>query len=256
MSFYNMLFGQNVNSDIILALIGLKKTDIERFRDCSLDNENKEITILTRTGGGNRDSYPNELLVTNENYKYDEDDEYDRTYATYHFSYPKDLEEDIDKFCNMQQEGIPASIINRILSVFNREPTENDKYEAAYNKQLKIVEQLQKSGDLSEMFNGHTLVPLSDRGMEGILRISEENEGNFLVGFGCLPYKIKILQNESKWRSLDKDKSELEQDKVRMKADIIWEIDKDIWKRYKAKFGDKYPKAVKNLGAKISNKLN
>lgn len=32
MSFYNLLFGVNPHTDIILALIGLKKCDIERFR--------------------------------------------------------------------------------------------------------------------------------------------------------------------------------------------------------------------------------
>lgn len=91
MSLYNMLFGKNSNTESILNSLGLKEYDVERFRDCRIDSDKQEIWIYTRTGGGNRDYYPNELLTSNQNYKYDEDDDFDSTYATYYFNYPEEL---------------------------------------------------------------------------------------------------------------------------------------------------------------------
>jgi len=87
MSFYNMIFGKNPDTKDILALLGLSETDIERFRDCYINDD--EICIYTRTGGGNREYYPNEVLTSHPNYIRDEDDDYDCTYATYYFSLPQ-----------------------------------------------------------------------------------------------------------------------------------------------------------------------
>lgn len=86
MSLYNMIFGKNPNTKDILALLGLEETDIERFRDCYIDGD--EICIYTRTGGANREHYHNKVLTSHPNYKYDADDDYDCTYATYYFSLP------------------------------------------------------------------------------------------------------------------------------------------------------------------------
>ena len=52
MSFYNILFGENPFSDIVLATLGLTRHDVGRFRDVYLEND--EIVVLTRNGGNNR----------------------------------------------------------------------------------------------------------------------------------------------------------------------------------------------------------
>ena len=90
MTMYNMLFGKNPDTKTILSTIGLDEGYIERFRDCWI--EDNEICILTRTGGLNREDYPNTILTSNPYYICDEDDDFDCTYATYHFSIP-DVEE-------------------------------------------------------------------------------------------------------------------------------------------------------------------
>lgn len=87
MSLYNMLFGKNPNTKEILAALGLEECQVERFRDCFI--EDGKIVIFTRTGGGNREDYPNEALVNHPNYLYDEDDGFDSTYAYYYFSLPE-----------------------------------------------------------------------------------------------------------------------------------------------------------------------
>ena len=89
MSIYNMLFGTNPNADCILATLNLTREDVGRFRDCFV--RDGKIEIYTRNGGGNREAFQCIIddLATHPNYLFDEDDEYDRTYATIYFSFPE-----------------------------------------------------------------------------------------------------------------------------------------------------------------------
>jgi hypothetical protein len=80
----------NPDADSILTTINLTKGDVERFRDCYLEGD--KICVYTRTGGGNRDDYPNEKLTSHPNYLYDEDDDFDSTYASYYFKFPEQVE--------------------------------------------------------------------------------------------------------------------------------------------------------------------
>lgn len=87
MSLYNMLFGKNDGYEELLQKIGIEENDIERFRDCYADGD--YICVYTRTGGGNREDCPNEILTNNQYYVFDKDDEFDCTYATFYFQVPK-----------------------------------------------------------------------------------------------------------------------------------------------------------------------
>ena len=243
MSLYNMLFGKNQHRDLILALIGLKECDVQRFRDCGIDTDKEEIWIYTRTGGGNRSDYPNEALTTSPYHKYNSDDNYDSTYATFYFSYPMEMKDDIERLLNMRERGISGQLIQWVERTLYREATENDKHQQARQEQMDLVKHLQSEGHLSEAFNGHSVIVLSDHGMRRILEVCEKNEGEFVAYWGCLPYKYRLIQNESKW-SWDSTKPDIEQDKVRLGIDIIWQVDMDVWNRYKVKFGAKYPKSI------------
>lgn len=87
MTMYNMLFGKNPDTKTILSALSLTELDVERFRDCWIVGE--KIVIFTRTGGGNREDYPNTALVNHPLYLYDEDDDFDQTYAYYYFAIPE-----------------------------------------------------------------------------------------------------------------------------------------------------------------------
>ena len=109
MSMYALLFGSRPDSEKILALVGLKREDVPRFRDVfiSEDDEGPLVAVYTRMGGGNRghwefssDSDPGPdctcfgcraiyYLAEHENYVSDKDDDYDETYATYFFRPPE-----------------------------------------------------------------------------------------------------------------------------------------------------------------------
>lgn len=90
MSMYNMLFGMNPDSDKLLALLGKTSDDFGRFRNVYMDDG--YIVVHTRNGGGNREAYEHvfDEMSAHPWYSYDEDDDYDCTYANIYFKVPED----------------------------------------------------------------------------------------------------------------------------------------------------------------------
>lgn len=95
MSIYGMFFKMNNATPVLLAMLGLKEEDVPRLRDCYIDGEN--IVIYTRTGGRNRDYYDNEnsTLTANPYFLYDEDSDFDSTYAHFYFKFPEEYAADL-----------------------------------------------------------------------------------------------------------------------------------------------------------------
>ena len=87
---YGMMYGQNPDSERILSCLDLTREDVERYRDCNLHFENCEITILARTGGRNREQWPQEKLTSHPAYLRDHDCDWDETYACFHFTWRGD----------------------------------------------------------------------------------------------------------------------------------------------------------------------
>lgn len=89
MSIYNILFGKNKHSTILLAALGYTEEDCGRFRDCYIDGDS--IVIYTRNGGGNREDYQYVFNKMSRHpcYISDSDDEYGCTYANIKFSFPE-----------------------------------------------------------------------------------------------------------------------------------------------------------------------
>lgn len=104
MSLYNMIHGVNAMAPLLMGMLGLKSSaDVPRFRDCYWNG--KHIVLYTRTGGGNRDCYEhperhrhncgsdckckgpyNSDLRSLAGFEYDEDDDFDCTYASFYFT--------------------------------------------------------------------------------------------------------------------------------------------------------------------------
>lgn len=129
MSLYNMLFGVNAGAPLLLATLGLNVGDVPRFRDCYIEGD--KIVIYTRTGGGNRDYYDSEQscrdcypeyfegadtpsgpwnsdLQENEYYLYDEDDDFDCTYASFYFRFPEAYDADLKAIAERIQDHTPS----------------------------------------------------------------------------------------------------------------------------------------------------
>ncbi len=111
MSLYNMLFGVNPASGLVMQALGITPDNVPRFRDAYFDAEKDRLVIHTRTGGGNRDyyeceercrdNYPEDFegerapsgpwnadLRKLPGFLYDEDDDFDCTYADWFYSIP------------------------------------------------------------------------------------------------------------------------------------------------------------------------
>lgn len=102
MSLYNMINGVNQATFFFLPMLGKHPDEYPRFRDCFLVDDKHpkptNILVLTRTGGGNRESYAeeNEALCAMATYVEDYDDDFDSTYATWVFSVPDKWQADYD----------------------------------------------------------------------------------------------------------------------------------------------------------------
>lgn len=127
MSLYNMLFGKDINSDMLLKVLGINMNDIPRYRDCFLSGDG-EICIHTRTGGGNREYYDteNKKLASHPNYLYDSDDEFDCTYANFFYSFPSEYEKDL-KALELENEAYTPSEKWKLLSGCMGIPEEENK---------------------------------------------------------------------------------------------------------------------------------
>lgn len=240
MSFYNMLFGKNPDTNLTLALIGLKEWDIERFRDCGISDG--QISVYTRTGGGNRDDYPNEVLTSNPYYKYDEDDAFDSTYATYYFNIPEEIAEDVGKLSDIESFGITGNLIKWINKTLHREPTESDKRREAYEKSREVFDRLIRNGDVTFPHNGHTCIILSDSGAEACFRMAEQKT----MFYYAAPLKIRVTTNDYKYR-WDKEKGGIGQHRLAIEPESKWPMDTDAVDRYMKLFAEKYPNGARYL---------
>lgn len=94
MSLYNMLFGENTNqSSFLLALLDVEPSDFGRYRDVYVTESH--IVVHTRCGGGNREEYEDvfDEMSTHYLYDYDEDCDFDYTYADIYFKHPAEYSE-------------------------------------------------------------------------------------------------------------------------------------------------------------------
>ena len=109
---YGMLFGESSASHVLLDMLGLKREDVYRYRNCYLIVERPgQIAVYTRGGGGNRECYDDgdtcrksegvhgpkcvvsvqARLREHPCYVWDIDDDFDCTYATFYFRLPDEL---------------------------------------------------------------------------------------------------------------------------------------------------------------------
>jgi len=113
MSLYHALFGVNPFSRMLLEMLGTSEAAIPRYRDCFLNEDGTEIVIHTRTGGGNRNYYEHPDRRRREDpdsdyegpyncdlrkiagFKYDADDDFDCTYADFHYAVPEAVKEQV-----------------------------------------------------------------------------------------------------------------------------------------------------------------
>lgn len=111
-----MMFGVNPAAFLVLPMLGRHASEYPRFRDCFL-NEEKQIVVLTRVGGGNRNcGYGEEELYKDPNFVKTYDDEFDSTYGYYVFNVPEEWKGDFDRL--LKGEKPSARYLDQMCKVY------------------------------------------------------------------------------------------------------------------------------------------
>lgn len=236
MSFYNMLFGMNAQADLLLAVIGLKRCDVERFRDVST-GDGRTIDVYTRTGGGNRSDYPNLTMRKRPEWQGSEDDDFDSTYCTDTFAVPEQWVQDV---AALSDHGLRAEFARHLAETLRREPTEADQATAAYEAERAKLERTRHV-----KANGHTFVPYDDNAMLAALEIAEENGGELRTAWGILPLKLEIKTDFVRWPNAVNEDTRAAL--TRWDVNYKWEIDEAYWQHCRDRFAARFPKAMAKI---------
>ena len=173
MSLYNMVFGVNPMTQVLLSMLDLyvgaekgdRKWPTGRFRDVNVEERDgkKVIAVFTRNGGGNRqcwddgsNSYKGEggrcecpgcvisnILPKHPNYIESVDDDFDSTYATIYFEVPDKFKDTIEEFYD-ESAMKPMDRFNQMLTNLRNKHVDDDVKRALrvggeLLKQLKTV---------------------------------------------------------------------------------------------------------------------
>ncbi len=132
MSLYNMLHGYEPTANFVLSVLNIPPTEIPRFRDAYLtylDETKSEpvMVILTRTGGGNRDAFENEILQLQQlpGYLDSTDDEFDSTFALFRYKLPEHLQPEILEF--LSEHGPPLTLREKTNQATGPDQTRRQK---------------------------------------------------------------------------------------------------------------------------------
>lgn len=120
--FYNMLFGWNPACVLLAPMLTDENPQqfFPRFRDCYLSEDNDNIEIFTRVGGGNREYYADEIerLRSMPTYVSDEDDDFDCTYATFTFGVPEEWRSDFEHVKAGEYHNLSDAYVERMQKCY------------------------------------------------------------------------------------------------------------------------------------------
>lgn len=242
-----MMFGRNNQSELLLAVIGLRVTDVEHFRDVHVEDNGKTIVVYTRTGGENRSNYPQVALYRNPLFKSTADVEADPTYARFYFRVPDEYVSDVLALSDPLKMGLRPEFGAHLAKTLMREPTENDKIEAVLAAEKDAL-----ARTAHFMANGHTFVPLDDYAMEIALNLAELNDGRLRSCWGIMPLRIVVETDRYETRALWSKPAYKHCTRVRVQVDYRWQIDERYWAHCQERFSQQYPMAMKRIGDAVA----
>lgn len=129
MSIYNLAYGVNPATFIILPMLDKHLDEYPRFRDCFVTEDNR-ICVLTRVGGGNRNcGYGEETLYQSPYFVKTYDAEWDNTYGYYEFNVPEKWRTDFDLL--LKGEKPSKEYLEQMCKVF---PKLEDQFRKQFEK--------------------------------------------------------------------------------------------------------------------------
>ena len=249
MSLYNMLFGRNSQSELLLAVIGFKEVDVERLRDVFTEDDGRTIAVYTRTGGGNRSDYPQTALYRSPLFASTVDDDYDTTYATFRFRVPDEFVSDVNGLADLLTHGLRAEFAQHVAKTLRREPTDADKESAAY-----ATEAAKLSRTAHFKANGHTFVPQSDAAMRAALELAEANGGSLRSCWGILPLAITVKRDFFPYPKAKNPATAKAM--TRIETNYQWEIDEAYWTHCQEVFSAEFPVSMAAIADDVARHLD
>lgn len=246
MSFYNMLFGMNPQSDLLLAVIGLRKNDVERFRDVHSSEDGRYISVYTRTGGGNRADYPNLTMRKLPDWQGSEDDDFDSTYCTDTFVVPNEFVDDVKALNDIIGNGIRREFGQHLVKTLRREPTEDDKATAAYEEEQRAISRTKHF-----MANGHTFVPMDDTAMKTVLELAEKNGGKLRSCWGIMPLTLTVKRDYHPYPQAKAESDRQHFVRVEVGYDYKWTIDEAYWNHCLARWATEFPLTLAQIAESV-----
>lgn len=249
MSFYHMLFGMNGHTDLLLAVVGLKRVDIERFRDCSAGDGGATIEVYTRTGGGNREGYPNLEMRKRPEWAGSADDDYDSTYCYDTFAVPKQWRQDVMALQDILKHGMRAEFAQHLAKTLRREPTEADREQAAHDAERAALARTDHF-----MANGHTFVPKGDSALKVALDLAENNGGELRSCWGGIaPIAIAVKRDFQNWPQHTDPNERQHMTRVDVGYDFQWSMDDAYWQHMQKRFGESHPLTMAKIAETVEH---
>jgi hypothetical protein len=243
-----MLFGKNPQTALLLAVIGLRENDVERFRDVSVADGGRRIEVYTRTGGGNRDSYPQEIMRARPEWIDSEDDDYDSTYCTDTFNVPEEWVQDVSKLDDIIGNGLRPEFGAHLVKTLRREPSEGDKAAAAYEAERAAIR-----GTKHFMANGHTFVPQDDSAMQKALELAEANGGSLRSCWGILPLQLTVKRDFHPYPKATDERYRAYFNRLDVSYD--WVIDEPYWKHCQERWATAFPLTMASIAESVERNL-
>jgi hypothetical protein len=131
-----MLHGVKPSTFFVLPMLGKHPDEYPRFRDCFLGDEENDIEdkiiVYTRTGGGNREAYEDEIaeMQAMPTYLQDYDDSFDSTYACFVYDIPEEFKADFDLIMKGRLPEISETYKAKLYEVF---PKLKEQYDGIFN---------------------------------------------------------------------------------------------------------------------------
>lgn len=123
MSLYNMIHGYNPACLVFLPMLGRQYHEYPRFRDCFVSEDEKNILILLRVGGNNRNNgFEEDFLYKDKHFIRTYDADFDETYGFYEFSVPERWKADFEAILSNGIKAMSAEYLKYLLDFHKDKP--------------------------------------------------------------------------------------------------------------------------------------
>lgn len=246
MSFYNMLFGMNSQTDLLLSVIGLRQVDVERLRNVFASEDGATIEVYTRTGGGNRESYPNLAMRKRPEWTGSVDDDFDSTYCTDTFAVPEQWRADVAALSDVLRHGIRQEFAQHLAATLRRDPTDADKAQAEHDAERAALGRTRHF-----RANGHTFVPQDDHAAKVALDAAEKNGGSLRSFWGIAPLAIVVKRDFHPYPQARSESDRQHFVRVQVDYDFGWSIDEAYWQHMQERWAESHPLTMARIAETV-----